>query len=160
VRLSSRSGGNFEIRSKAADGSGTEKTVIPVRTAYHYPGWSPDGKYLTYLWGDGEKQVSLWIPMKKLFVGNLDFHTSEDELRQLFASYGSVERVDIIKDRDTGQPRGFGFVEMANAAEADRAITELNGRMLGDRAVNINEAHPRPERAERGGQRHRSTGRW
>ena len=56
-----RGGGNFEIRSKAADGSGPEKTVIPVQTAYHYPAWSPDGKYVTYLWGDGEKQVSLWI---------------------------------------------------------------------------------------------------
>jgi serine/threonine protein kinase len=56
-----RGGGNFEIRSKAADGSGPEKTVIPVQTAYHYPAWSPGGKYLTYLWGDGEKQVSLWI---------------------------------------------------------------------------------------------------
>src|SRR5581483_8595106 len=56
-----RGGGNFEIRSKAADGSGTEKTMVPLPTAYHYPAWSPDGKYLTYLWGDGEKQVSLWI---------------------------------------------------------------------------------------------------
>jgi eukaryotic-like serine/threonine-protein kinase len=56
-----RGGGNFEIRSKAADGSGPEKTMIPLPTAYHYPAWSPDGKYLTYLWGDGEKQVSLWI---------------------------------------------------------------------------------------------------
>ena len=54
-------GGNFEIRSKAADGSGPEKPVIPVQTAYHYPAWSPDGKYLTYLWGNGEKEVSLWI---------------------------------------------------------------------------------------------------
>jgi cold-inducible RNA-binding protein len=98
--------------------------------------------------------------MKTLFVGNLDFHTSEDELRQLFASFGAVERVDIIKDRDTGQPRGFGFVEMANAADGDRAITELNGRMLGDRALNVNEARRRPERAERGGQRYRNSGRW
>jgi protease II len=56
-----RGGGHFEIRSKAADGSGPEKAVIPVRTAYHYPAWSPDGKSLTYLWGDGEKQISLWI---------------------------------------------------------------------------------------------------
>ena len=56
-----KGGGNFEIRSKAADGSGSEKTLLPVSTAYHYPAWSPDGKYLTYLWGDGEKQVSLWI---------------------------------------------------------------------------------------------------
>lgn len=56
----SKGGGNFEIRAKAADGSGSERAMIPVSTAYHYPAWSPDGKYLTYLWGDGEKQVSLW----------------------------------------------------------------------------------------------------
>ena len=56
-----RGGGSFEIRSKAADGSGQEKAVLPVQTAYHYPAWSPDGKYLTYLWGDGERQVSLWV---------------------------------------------------------------------------------------------------
>ncbi len=97
--------------------------------------------------------------MKKVFVGNLDFYATEDELRKLFATYGPVERVDIIKDRDTGQPRGFGFVEMANTADGDRAIAELNGRIFGDRALNVNEARRRPERAERGGQRHRS-GRW
>jgi eukaryotic-like serine/threonine-protein kinase len=56
-----KGGGNFEIRSKSADGSGQEKAVIPMQTAYHYPAWTPDGKYVTYLWGDGEKQVSLWI---------------------------------------------------------------------------------------------------
>jgi Tol biopolymer transport system component len=57
----SKGGGNVEIRSKAADGSGPEKAVMSVPNNYHYPAWSPDGKYLTYLWGDGEMQVSLWI---------------------------------------------------------------------------------------------------
>jgi RNA recognition motif-containing protein len=91
--------------------------------------------------------------MKKLFVGNLDFQTSEEDVRQLFATYGPVARVDIIKDHDTGQPHGFGFVEMANTADAENAIVGLNGALLGDRTLNVNEAHRRPERAERNGQR-------
>jgi cold-inducible RNA-binding protein len=66
--------------------------------------------------------------MKKLFVGNLDFHFSEDDVRQLFAAYGPVDRVGIIKDRDTGQPRGFGFVEMANAADAENASARIEWR--------------------------------
>jgi cold-inducible RNA-binding protein len=89
--------------------------------------------------------------MKKLFVGNLDFHVSEDEVRQLFAAYGPVDRVDIIKDRDTGQSRGFGFVEMANAADAEDAIAGLNGEVLGDRSLHVNEAHRGPARTERQG---------
>jgi cold-inducible RNA-binding protein len=97
--------------------------------------------------------------MKKLFVGNLDFHASEDDVRRLFAAYGPVDRVDIIKDRDTGQPRGFGFVEMTNAGDAENAMTGLNGEILGDRALNVNEAHRRAERAERYGDWRRSGGR-
>ncbi len=88
--------------------------------------------------------------MKNIFVGNLDFGVTEDSLRQLFEEYGAVERVSIIRDRDTGQPRGFAFVEMTDAAEADRAIAALNGTNLGGRAINVNEARPR---AERGGGR-------
>lgn len=87
--------------------------------------------------------------MKNIFVGNLNFRTSEDEVRALFAAYGTVDRVNLITDRETGQPRGFGFVEMSNDAEADRAISELNGRQVGGRAINVNEA--RPKEGGRGG---------
>lgn len=91
--------------------------------------------------------------MKNIFVGNLSFRTTEDEVRTLFAAYGSVERVNLITDRDSGQPRGFGFVEMTNDAEAERAISELNGREIGGRAINVNEARPKEDRGgpRRGG---------
>src|ERR1700756_1881385 len=81
--------------------------------------------------------------MKNIYVGNLDFNVSEDELRQAFAAYGQVDNVTILKDRDTGQPRGFGFVEMANDEEAEKAITSMNGYQLGSRALNVNEARPK-----------------
>jgi RNA recognition motif-containing protein len=81
--------------------------------------------------------------VKNIFVGNLNYSASEDELRQMFEQFGTVERVSLITDRDTGRPRGFGFVEMPNDEEGDRAIEELNGVELGGRALNINEARPR-----------------
>jgi RNA recognition motif-containing protein len=81
--------------------------------------------------------------MKNIYVGNLDFNVSEDELRQAFAAYGQVDNVTILKDRDTGQPRGFGFVEMANDEEAMKAINGMNGAQLGSRALNVNEARPK-----------------
>ena len=83
--------------------------------------------------------------MTKLFVGNLSFRTTQDELFDLFTQYGAVESVAIINDRETGQPRGFAFVEMANGDEAEAAIAALNGTELGGRAINVNEARPRPE---------------
>ncbi len=89
--------------------------------------------------------------MKNIFVGNLSFGTTEDAVRSLFEAYGTVERVNLITDRDTGQPRGFGFVEMSGGAEADRAIAELNGRELEGRALNVNEARPKAERSSAGG---------
>lgn len=91
--------------------------------------------------------------MKNIFVGNLSFRTTEDEVRSLFAAYGSVDRVNLITDRDTGQPRGFGFVEMANDSEAERAIAELNGREFGGRAINVNEARPKEDRGGGGPRR-------
>ena len=101
--------------------------------------------------------------MKNIFVGNLDFNTSEEELRQLFQSYGQVDRVSIMTDRDTGRSRGFGFVEMANAEEGEKAIAALNGSQIGGRKLNVNEARPRPERTgggrDRGG-RGGGRGRW
>jgi len=88
--------------------------------------------------------------MKNIYVGNLDFNVSEDELRQAFAAYGQVDNVTILKDRDTGQPRGFGFVEMANDEEAEKAINAMNGAQLGSRALNVNEARPKVNRSGAG----------
>lgn len=89
--------------------------------------------------------------MKNIFVGNLSFSTTEDVVRGYFEAYGTVDRVSIITDRDTGRSRGFAFVEMPNDDEADRAINALNGSELGDRRLNINEARPREERGGFGG---------
>jgi cold-inducible RNA-binding protein len=89
--------------------------------------------------------------MKNIFVGNLSFGATEDAVRSMFEAYGAVDRVSLITDRDTGQARGFGFVEMSNDAEAERAISELNGRELDGRALNINEARPKTDRGGGGG---------
>lgn len=88
--------------------------------------------------------------MKNIFVGNLSFNTSEEELRKLFEPYGTVDRVSILTDRETGRSRGFGFVEMTNAEEGDKAITGLNGSQFGGRAINVNEARPKADRASGG----------
>jgi len=82
--------------------------------------------------------------MKNIFVGNLSFGATEDTVRSLFASHGTVERVSIVTDRDTGQARGFGFVEMTDDAEGDKAIAALNGKDLDGRMINVNEAHAKP----------------
>lgn len=89
--------------------------------------------------------------MKNIFVGNLSFNATENAVRSLFEAYGSVDRVNIVTDRDTGQARGFAFVEMSVNAEADRAISELNGRDLDGRAMNVNEARPKTDRGFGGG---------
>ena len=81
--------------------------------------------------------------MKNIFVGNLDFGATEDSIRGLFETYGTVERVNLLTDRDTGRPRGFGFVEMTDAGEASKAIAGLNGKDLGGRAITVNEARPK-----------------
>lgn len=86
--------------------------------------------------------------MKNIFVGNLSFNTNEDELRQAFESYGQVDRVSILTDRDTGRSRGFGFVEMNSDEDGEKAIAALNGSQIGGRTINVNEARPK---AERGG---------
>jgi RNA recognition motif-containing protein len=93
--------------------------------------------------------------MTNIFVGNLSFGATEDSVRGLFEGYGTVDRVSIVTDRDSGQARGFGFVEMSNSDEALKAITELNGRDLDGRAMNVNEARPREDR---GGSGYRSGG--
>jgi len=81
--------------------------------------------------------------MTNIYVGNLDFATSEDQLRTLFAGYEAVKTVTAVTDRDTGQPRGFAFVEMTNAAEARDAIRALNGSVHGGRTLIVNEARPK-----------------
>lgn len=88
-----------------------------------------------------------------IYVGNLPFTVSEDDVRQAFAAYGTVSSVAIIKDRETGQSRGFAFVEMPNNEEGNAAITNLNGKPLKGRALKINEARPREEGFGGGGHR-------
>jgi cold-inducible RNA-binding protein len=78
--------------------------------------------------------------MKNIFVGNLSFRTTEQEIRSLFQTHGTVDRVNVVTDRDTGQARGFAFVEMNNTTEADQAIAALNGTDVGGRTLNVNEA--------------------
>jgi RNA recognition motif-containing protein len=87
---------------------------------------------------------------KKLFVGSLDWNTSEEELESLFAKYGEVEEAIIIKERD-GRSKGFGFVTFANDEEADKATEELNGTQLGKRTIVVNEARPPKPRGDFGG---------
>ena len=81
--------------------------------------------------------------MKKIYVGNLSFDASEDELRRLFEAHGAVESAKLATDRDTGRARGFGFVEMASDSEANAAIAALNGSQVGGRALVVNEARPK-----------------
>lgn len=89
--------------------------------------------------------------MTNIFVGNLSYQTSQDELHALFAQYGNVERVHIVTDRDSGQPRGFAFVEMTDKREAENAISQLNGAEIKGRALNVNEARPKPAGGGGGG---------
>jgi cold-inducible RNA-binding protein len=89
----------------------------------------------------------------KLYVGNLSFQTSSDDLQQLFAQVGTVESATVVEDRDTGRSRGFGFVEMASKEEGQKAIEEFNGKDLNGRNLTVNEARPREERGNRGGGR-------
>jgi cold-inducible RNA-binding protein len=87
----------------------------------------------------------------KLYVGNLAFQTSSEEVQTLFAQAGTVESVSLIEDRETGRSRGFGFVEMSTKEEGAAAIQQFNGKDLGGRALNVNEAKPREDRGGGGG---------
>jgi RNA recognition motif-containing protein len=91
--------------------------------------------------------------MKNIYVGNLDFKSTEDELRLAFEAFGHVNKVTIVTDRDTGQKRGFAFVEMANDTEGTNAIAGLAGATLGGRALMVNEARPKREPTGFGGHR-------
>jgi RNA recognition motif-containing protein len=87
----------------------------------------------------------------KLYVGNLSFQTSSNELQELFAQAGTVESASVVEDRDTGRSRGFGFVEMSSKEEGQAAIAQFNGKEVNGRALNVNEAKPREDRGNRGG---------
>jgi RNA recognition motif-containing protein len=87
----------------------------------------------------------------KLYVGNLSFQTSNDELHELFATVGTVESANVVEDRDTGRSRGFGFVEMASQGEGEAAIEQLNGKEVNGRELKVNEARPRENRGGGGG---------
>jgi cold-inducible RNA-binding protein len=91
--------------------------------------------------------------MTNIFVGNLSYDTTDSDLQATFGAYGVVERASVVRDRDSGQSRGFGFVEMTNVAEANQAMTALNGQDLNGRTLNVNEARPRESNggANRGG---------
>ncbi len=89
--------------------------------------------------------------MTNVFVGNLSFQTTQDDLNSIFSQYGAVERVNVVTDRATGQPRGFAFVEMSNRAEAEAAISALNGTDLHGRTLNVNEARPKTDSPRGGG---------
>ena len=88
---------------------------------------------------------------KRIYVGGLPYSATEEDLENLFSSQGAVKDVTIITDRYTGQAKGFGFVEMENDAEADKAISSLNGTQMGGRTLTVNEAKPREERPRTGG---------
>lgn len=96
--------------------------------------------------------------MKNIFVGNLSFGTTEDTLRSTFEPYGAVDRVSIVTDRDSGQPRGFAFVEMSVDSEGNSAISALNGKDVDGRSLNVNEARPKGDRSSGGGRQ--GTNRW
>jgi len=87
----------------------------------------------------------------RIYVGNFGFDTSEQEIRDAFEAYGQVQEVSLIQDRDTGRPKGFGFVEMPTSAEAQAAIEALNGKEFTGRAITVNEARPRQDRSSGGG---------
>jgi RNA recognition motif-containing protein len=87
----------------------------------------------------------------KLYVGNLSFQTSSEDLRDLFAQAGTVESASVVEDRDTGRSRGFGFVEMSSREEAEAAIAQFNGKEFGGRSLTVNEARPREDRGGGGG---------
>ena len=91
----------------------------------------------------------------KLYVGNLSFNTTEEGLRSLLEQAGTVQAVDLIKDRDSGRPKGFAFVTMGNQSEAEKAISMFNGTMFDDRAIKVNFARPKEERPYKGGYNNR-----
>jgi cold-inducible RNA-binding protein len=99
----------------------------------------------------GVSQISKVIMSTKLFVGNLSFNATENQLQDMFAAHGNVIEVDLIMDKFSGRPRGFAFVTMENKENADAAVQALNGKSLDGRALTVNEARPREDRPRTGG---------
>jgi len=97
---------------------------------------------------------------QKLYVGNLSYNTTEDTLRRLFGEFGEVESVNVITDRDTGRPKGFAFVEMATQEAAEKSISALNGKMVDDREIRVDNAKPQADRGDRGRGGNRGRSRW
>ena len=97
--------------------------------------------------------------MKNIFVGNLSFDATEGAVRTMFEEFGTVDRVNLVTDRDTGRARGFGFVEMRNDGEGNSAIAAINGRNMDGRALNVNEAKPKENRGGGGAYRGNGGGR-
>ncbi len=95
---------------------------------------------------------------KRIYVGNLPFSATQDEVREVFEEYGSVNEVNLVTDRETGRPRGFGFVEMADDGDADNAIEALDNFNMGGRNLKVNEARPREPRGGGGGGGYRGGG--
>jgi cold-inducible RNA-binding protein len=87
---------------------------------------------------------------QKIYVGNLSYNTTEDTLRTLFAEFGEIESVNLIADRDTGRPKGFGFVEMATQEAAQKSISALHGKVVDDREIKVEAAKPQADRGGRG----------
>ena len=100
------------------------------------------------------------MAQNKLYVGNLSFQSTEDEIREAFEAHGTVNTVDVIMDRDTGRPRGFAFVEMGSDAEAQAAVQSLDGQNFGGRNIKVNIAKPREPRGNRGGYGGGGRSRW
>lgn len=114
------------------------RKAICIKIAFEIP-----RSFLIARFREGQEENEL---VTNVFVGNLDITVTEQQLRKIFAAHGTVETITIVKDRDTGEPRGIAFVEMTQATEAQGAISALNGTMLNGRPMNVNEARPKLHR--------------
>ena len=126
----------FEIKFETP-----EETVLTAKRLQ-----SAENEWLAF---EKRIQPQRWSRALNIFVGNLPYSTTGEDLRQAFSAYGEVKSANVIMDRDTGRSRGFGFVEMDNSQEAQAAIQGLNGSDLDGRQLTVNEARPRPERGPR-----------
>ena len=140
-KFESRLVSNYEAAPlRASEPGSSTDTVLPkpnpIRSFFSFP-----------------KGKGISLMATKLYVGNLSFKTTSQELQQLFSQAGTVESASVVEDRDTGRSRGFGFVEMATPEEATSAIEQFNGKDLGGRALKVNEAQPRENRGGGGGGR-------